>query len=585
MAMMSRARHLSMFLCIAALTGPGAVAQTPADPAPVPSALEQGNLAYRKQDYAAAERHLQQALRDQPGDAAIAHTLARAVVYQRARTEARAPVLKPLVDGFPNDGYLASFHGFALAQDNNLKAAVQEFDRARRLGTEPAQVLPRDQVAKIEDRVRPSFSERVLWLVGGFTAFYATVMLLMAATGMMLARWSQGQRALKLLDKPPDQLVMRSQVMQTQHESMRNRIYGFVLLVVLVLFYASIPFIVTGLTVLTLILLLLTFFVNRDPDIAKLHGNLLRASSGGIWAVLKGLFSGFDSGGFGIRKTAEQCPRLYQALTEVAKRIDTDPVDEVWLAPGSEIGVHQEGRGPFGLFGSKKRVLTLGLATLPFLTISELKSILAHEYAHFSHNDTFYNRFIAQISLSIALTRKGMAESGGWVTWVNPFYWFFYLYAKAYGLLSAGFSRSREFLADRMACCLYGSDVFGSALGKVITEGMLFDLVMPANIIERLLKRKAFINMYQEYRMFRVKDLTEAERDKARKKLLDEKASLFASHPTYEERVAAAAVLPKSSKKDTSCALALLEQPAEVGKELTDFLTGYINQRIRIVEV
>src|SRR5262249_31346833 len=156
-----------------------------------------------------------------------------------------------------------------------------------------------------------------------------------------------------------------------------------------------------------------------------------------------------------------------ETLHEVARRVDTEPVDEVYLSPGSMIGVHQEGRGPFGIFGGRKRVLTLGLSTMHFLTVNELKSILAHEYAHFSHKDTFYSRFIYQVSLSIRRAMEGMSAAGGWLTYVNPFYWFFFLYSKAYALLSAGYSRSREFLADRMACSLYGSDVFGRALEKV----------------------------------------------------------------------------------------------------------------------
>jgi hypothetical protein len=41
-----------------------------------------------------------------------------------------------------------------------------------------------------------------------------------------------------------------------------------------------------------------------------------------------------------------------------------------------------------------RRILGLGLATLDSLPIGELKAILAHEYAHFSHRDTAYGCFI-----------------------------------------------------------------------------------------------------------------------------------------------------------------------------------------------
>lgn len=275
-------------------------------------------------------------------------------------------------------------------------------------------------------------------------------------------------------------------------------------------------------------------------------------------------------------KTAEECPRLHQLLEEVARRVDTDPVHEVFLAPGSAIGVHQEGRGPFGVFGVKNRVLTLGLSTLRFLTVDELKAIMAHEYAHFSHKDTFYSRFIYQVGLSIHQAMDGMAGLGGVAHYVNPFYWFLFLYYKSYSVLSAGFSRSREFLADRMASSLYGSDVFTTPLTKVCTDGTLFEMTIYDNIAGLLKDGKAFVNMYESFRSFRDEHLGAADREELYKKLLDEKASLLADHPTFGERIAAVEALPRADKQDAAPALSLFDNADEIEKELTEFLTGYI---------
>jgi Zn-dependent protease with chaperone function len=315
----------------------------------------------------------------------------------------------------------------------------------------------------------------------------------------------------------------------------------------------------------------------RDRDMREFHGSLMSASTGGLKAVFKGLFSGFSRAVFGVEKTESECPKLYALLKDVARRVDTEPVDDVYIAPGSDLGVKQDGRGPFGMFGSRRRVLILGLATLPYLTISELKAILAHEYAHFSHGDTFYNRFVAQVTLALAHAREGMRQSGGWVSWINPFFWFFWLYSKAYALLSSGFSRSREFLADRMACSLYGSDVFVPALGKAITEGVLFDVTVFENVRLKIQKDKAYVNMYQAFREFREKGITAEERKKLNKKLLDDKPSLFASHPTFGERVAAAKALPRAAQVEKASAMTLFEKPEEIEKELTDFLSEVFN--------
>ena len=413
------------------------------------------------------------------------------------------------------------------------------------------------------------------WLLLGFALFYALVMGLMALAGVVLARRTQGTRALELLDGQPDALIAEGQVVRTRHESGLARLYATGLFGGLILFYLAIPFIIAGLLVGTGLLLYLIFQMPRIP--LKLVAVVVVEGLGGAWAVFKSLFAAPGKGSFGLAKAPADCPRLYEALNEVARRVDTDPVHEIYLAPGSAIGVHQEGRGPFGVFGVKRRVLTLGLSTMHFLTVDELKSILAHEYAHFSHKDTFYNRFIYQVSLSIQQALEGMGQSGGNLNYVNPFYWFLVLYYKSYHLLSAGFSRSREFLADRMASSLYGSDVFASALTKVSTDGSLFEMTIYDNIAQLLTEGKAFINMYSAFRSFRDEQLPLQEREELYKKLLDEKASLFASHPTFGERIEAVKDLPRADKQDPTPALQLFESPEEVEKELTEFLTGYIH--------
>jgi Zn-dependent protease with chaperone function len=351
--------------------------------------------------------------------------------------------------------------------------------------------------------------------------------------------------------------------------------YALALVAGLLLFYVAIPFLVVGLVAATGGLLYLIFMLPRIP--VKLIVLVVVFGLGGAWAVLKSVFARPSTGSFGLPKTAEECPRLYEALAEVANRVDTQPVHEIYLAPGSSIGVHQEGRGPFGICGVKRRVLTLGLSTLHFLTIGELKSILAHEYAHFSHRDTFYNRFIFQVALSITQALQGMGAAGGKLNYINPFFWFLYLYYKCYNLLSAGFSRSREFLADRMAATLYGSDVFTSALTKVSTDGALFEMTMYDNIAKLLGENKAFVNMYTAFRSFRDEQVPAQEREELYKKLLDEKGSLFASHPTFGERIEAVAAMPKAANADSKPAVQLFDDVEALEKELTDFLTGYIS--------
>jgi Zn-dependent protease with chaperone function len=527
-----------------------------------------------EQRYSDAETLLQRALADDPQQVRIAQLLAQAIVLNQAIPGARAERTRPLVERFPADGVLACLHGLALAINNDARAAVREFDRARSLGTDPATVLPPDLVAAIEARGAMPWWERLAWVMAGFAGFYAVVMALMALTGLLMARWTRGRGALRLLGERPEELVRAGQVARTASESSLARLYGVALCLGLVFFYFAIPFIVVGVLGVTGLLLYGIFSLGRIP--VQLVVIVVVVGLGMAWAVFKSLFSRLATGSFGLPKTPADCPRLHEMLAEVARRVDTESVREVFVAPGSAIGVHQEGRGPFGIFGVKRRVLTLGLSTMHYLTVAELQAILAHEYAHFSHRDTFYSRFIYQVELSIEQALGGMGQAGGQLNYVNPFFWFLYLYYKAYSMLAAGFSRSREFLADRMASTLYGSDVFASALTRVATDGALFEMTIYSNI-ERLLEQsQAFVNMYEAFRSFRDEQFTGEQREELYGKLLGQKALLFGSHPTFRERVEAVAELPRAEKPDARPARDLFEQPEAIEKELTEFLTGYI---------
>jgi Zn-dependent protease with chaperone function len=623
---------------------------------------EAGELAMFAEDFTAAEPLLTRALQDNPNDAGLARSLARAVSLMGSYPTGRAATLRPLVERFPNDGILASLNALALGKDNDWLAADQEFARARKLGTDPATVVDPGSIRKAEEttrsteqkasrdkaskeaaehaaarreadklesakrdaarreatakeatereaakkeaakreasereaakrqaadqavaaRNRPGWLTYILTAFIVFFVFYASVMVLMATGGLLLAYFTRGAGALELLDKPPEQLVDRGKVARTIHESWLTRVYCFFLGLALLLFYVALPFVIWGLILLTLVVVFAGYFLRRDYHSAQLHNNMVQAGGGGVVAVFRAMFARLGGDNSGILKDAVDCPRLYQALEEVARRVDTEPIADVYIVPGASIGVHQEGRGPFGVLGVKRRVLTLGLSTLHFLTVSELKSILAHEYAHFSHADTFWIRFIHQVTASIAIATRGMLETGGWLTFLNPFYWFFYLYQKSYALLSSGFSRSREFLADRMACTLYGSDVFASALEKVCTDGLLFERTIYGNIRDRLDDGKAYVNMYVAFRKFREDKEGALARDQQYKKLLREQESLFDSHPTLADRVKAAAELPRADKPDTASAMSLFESPVEVEKELTDYLTAIMNAAYRM---
>src|SRR5262249_50243078 len=153
----------------------------------------------------------------------------------------RAPRTRPLVERFPADGLLACLHGLALAMDGDARAAVREFDRARALGTDPATVYPPNLVASVETHGALPRGGRFAWIMAGFAGVYAVVMAVMALTGVLLAGWTRGSGALRLLGDRPEELVSAGQVARTASESSLARLYAVALCLGLVLFYLAIP--------------------------------------------------------------------------------------------------------------------------------------------------------------------------------------------------------------------------------------------------------------------------------------------------------------------------------------------------------
>lgn len=535
----------------------------------------QGEVALMEERYGQAEAAFRQAMREDPELAeAIALPTAFSIVANPNFNGSRSGAIKALADQYPKNAELVCLYAGALAAEGQWRPANDELQRARTLGVDPNKVLPSKLVSDIETKAAPGFFDHFLRIMLYFVGFYAVVMAAIAFAGVALASRTRGTGALQLLGTQPDELVTAGQVARTHHESMLAKLYAFGLFAGLILFYTAIPFIIAGVLAITGGLIYLMFLAPRISP--KLVIIVIVIGGGMAWAVFKSIFA--KSGrGLGLVKTPEDCPKLYAVINDVARRVDTDAVHELYLAPGSSIGVHQEGRGPFGIFGVKRRVLTLGLSTMHYLTVTELQSILAHEYAHFSHSDTFYSRFIYQVQLSIGEALDGMMATGGKLSYVNPFYWFLWLYYKAYSLLSSGFSRSREFLADRMAVTLYGSDVFVCALSKVATDGTLFEMTMYEHVQSLLGEGKAFINMYAAFRDLREQGIKPEDREELYQKILNERVSLFASHPTFKERVEAVASMPKATHLDTTSALQLFEDPEKIETELTDYMTGFFD--------
>ncbi len=157
-----------------------------------------------------------------------------------------------------------------------------------------------------------------------FSIIYGSIMLLMCLGGLWLAKKTTGTHAMNLLDAPPDRLVEPGgQVVVARHETMLRRFYLAALLTALVLFYFSLPFIFVGLLIIFLCLVLFGMLAKRRGGGRDGVDDMRNASTGGMKAVFKCMFASTSNYHFGVQQEREDCPKLWAAVEDVAKRVDT----------------------------------------------------------------------------------------------------------------------------------------------------------------------------------------------------------------------------------------------------------------------
>lgn len=212
-------------------------------------------------------------------------------------------------------------------------------------------------------------------------------------------------------------------------------------------------------------------------------------------SIVKSLFVRGRDEDPGLKLAPAEEPRLRDLLHQVAGRIGTRPVDNVYLTPGTELAVMERGGMLKQLRGSSERCLILGVGVLDGLKIGPFKAILAHEYGHFSNQDTAGGGFALGVRRSLYRMMVHLAE-GGAAAWYNPAWLFVVGFQRVFLRISHGASRLQEILADRWAAFAYGPEFFEQGLRHVIRRGILFDAHANATLSEVVEAKAALANLY-----------------------------------------------------------------------------------------
>jgi Zn-dependent protease with chaperone function len=253
-------------------------------------------------------------------------------------------------------------------------------------------------------------------------------------------------------------------------------------LALLVLSLVSIPAVYISILLsmfVTIGLSALLFFIlsdlDRVPVILVVAAAL--APLGGAWAAIKALrvamFPPLFPQPAHVLKLSEH-PVLLRLVSNVCAAVGSSMPDNVILNADPTFYVTQ-GR-QMTLDGQVKgRTLALGMPLLKVMSSSELSSVLAHEFAHFSGRDTLYSSLAAPVHRGLQTSVRVLGSvRGGSSTAVAvailqlPSLHFLVACTQFFGSITMLINRRRELRADWIAAQRFGKVAFCSALRKAI---------------------------------------------------------------------------------------------------------------------
>ena len=400
------------------------------------------------------------------------------LAYQLDNRAEAAAAVALLEQKHPGQMLTHYFSAFAAAEKEDWIRAEDEMKRAGELG------LPADTVRQFLDggvHSRALFWRWVrgtCWLVGGWIAGLG----LLCAGGFALSVLT-----LRQIERADPRVPI------TPGEQNLRKVYRTVLNFAGIYYYISLP-VVVALVVLASGALLYGFLVAGWLPI-KLSVLIVIGLFATIWSMGKSLFLRVKAEDPGRPLERAEAEGLWQLSEQVAQDLETRPIDEIRITPGTDLCVYERGTWREKLDNRAKRVLVVGAAVLNGFKIADFRSVLAHEYGHFSHRDTAGGDIALRVRNDMIKFYIAMLEAGQ-NSWLNIAFHFLRFYNFIFVRISHGATRLQEVLADRVAALHYGPAAFEAGLRHVIRRSVDFDFLADREIKKALKGRQPIANLY-----------------------------------------------------------------------------------------
>jgi heat shock protein HtpX len=243
-------------------------------------------------------------------------------------------------------------------------------------------------------------------------------------------------------------------------------------------------------------------------------------------------------------------PRLFAEIDSIAASLKEPAPRDVYLIGDANAFVGDLG-GIAGFGGH--RIMGLGLPLLSTMTVSQIRALLAHEFAHYYGGDASVGPWVYRTKASFAR----VFENVGSVREIARMPVLGVLYVFATMLLKwwfVGFlrfsnfvSRGQENRADELACLVAGRENLIDGLQAMHRAGVVWPVYWKQEVVPPLSMGSLVAIGDGFTRFMAVPHISEAIRKSLETRLRDEKTKPYDTHPPLRNRIAAAKRMPEGA--------------------------------------
>ncbi len=313
--------------------------------------------------------------------------------------------------------------------------------------------------------------------------------------------------------------------------------------------------------------------------------------------------------------TKEEHPDLFDFIKKLTEDTKTPFPKKVFVSPDVNAMVFYNSSF-WSLFFPVRKNLEIGLGLVNTLNVSEFKSVLAHEFGHFSQRSMKLGSYIYTVNNVIYNlvfeydkwdeTLQGWANSGGiFGVFAGITFWLVEgvrgILKTAYNRININYlklSRQMEYHADLVAVSVSGNEAFKNALRKIEFSSFAYEFTM-GKLNALTLKDKASRNIYNDHQVslqfiadmndiVHTKDAFIISDKNLENSVIKSRVNIenqWASHPSLAEREQNIAQVKIDSEQNLDSAWSLFAQAETLKCQVTDqlYAVGFENKKFNFL--